>query len=164
MTDISWLFDTVRLARPDLWRKSDQKAFRIRPIVPILLLAFSVGWWAFLAVAAIYGPGGALWQWLLLATIGIYFFVLLLRRPYRLRIEEDALRVRSLWREELIPATAIARIGTERVGMMPMSTLALELHLVDGRRLSLGGFEGGTGELANTLMAWWQRARADEPQ
>lgn len=164
MTDISWLFDTVRLARPDLWRKSDQKAFRIRPIVPILLLAFSVGWWAFLAVAAIYGPGGALWQWLLLATIGIYFFVLLLRRPYRLRIEEDALRVRSLWREELIPATAIAHIGTERVGMMPMSTLALELHLVDGRRLSLGGFKGGTGELANTLMAWWQRARADEPQ
>lgn len=164
MTGIAWLFDTVRLARPDLWRKSDRKEFRIRPVWPIVLAAFSVGWWAFLAVGAIYEPGGGLWQWLLLAALGFVPLVVLLRRPYRLRIEGDVLRVRSLWREELIPATAIAHIWTQRAGAVAFSNLALELHLVDGRRLPLGGFEGGMGELANTLIAWWQRARADEPQ
>jgi len=33
-----------------------------------------------------------------------------------------------------------------------------------GRPLRVLDLGGGTGELANTLMAWWQRARADEPQ
>ncbi|HOU42154.1 MAG TPA: PH domain-containing protein, partial [Promineifilum sp.] len=164
MNGIAWLFDTVHLARPDLWRKSDRRVFRFRPIWAILSLAFSAGWWAFLIVAAIYGPGGALWQWLLLAALGLAPLAILLRRPYRLQIEGDALRVRYLRREEIIPATAIAHIWTKRAGTVAISNLALELHLVDGRRLSLGGFEGGTGELANTLMAWWQRARADEPQ
>jgi ribosomal protein S18 acetylase RimI-like enzyme len=164
MTDIAWLFDTIRLARPNLWRKSDRRVFRIRPIWPIVLLAFSVGWWAFLAVAAIYGPGGAGWQWLLLAMLGIYPFALLLRRPYRLQIEEDALRVRYLRREELIPATVIAHVWAQRAGMVAISDLALELHLVDGRRINLSGFEGGVGELANTLVAWWQRVQGDVPE
>lgn len=162
MADIVWLFDTVRLARPDLWRKSDRKVFRVRPVVPIVLLAFSVGWWAFLGAAAIYGPGGALWQWLLLAALGFVPLAVLLRRPYRLQIEGDMLRVYYLGREELIPATAIIHIWAERAGTVAISDLALELHLVDGRRIALNGFEGGVGELANTLVAWWERVRGDK--
>lgn len=83
---------------------------------------------------------------------------ILLRRPYRLQIEEDALRVRYLRREELIPATAIAHIWAQGAGTVAISDLALELHQVDSRRIALNGFEGGVGELANTLMAWWERA------
>lgn len=164
MADIVWLFDTVRLARPDLWRKSDKKVFRIRRVVSIGLPALSVGWWAFLAVSAVYGPGGALWQWLLLAAFGFVPLVLLLRRPFRLRIEGDVLRVGFLRREELIPATAIDHVWVQAAGAVAVYYQALELHLVDGRRLNLDGFEVGTGELANTLVAWWERARADEPQ
>ena len=162
MADIVWLFDTVRLARPDLWRKSDKKVFHIRPVWPIVLLAFSVGWWAFLGMAAIYGPGGALWEWLLLAALGFVPLAILLRRPYRLQIEEDALRVRFLRREELIPATAIDHVWVQAVGAVAVYYLALELHLVDGRRINLSGFEGGVGVLANTLVAWWERVQGDK--
>jgi GNAT superfamily N-acetyltransferase len=160
--DIAWLFETIRRARPDLWRKTGKKVFRIRPVVPLLLLALSVGWWAFLIVAAVFGPGGGWWEWLLLALIGVYPMVLLLRRPYRLQLEADALRVGYLGREELISATAIDHIWTERAGTVAISGLALELRLVDGRRLNLSGFEGNVGELANNLLAWRRQALPDE--
>ena len=162
MVDIVWLFDTVRLARHDLWRKSDKKVFRIRPIWPIMLLAFSAGWWAFVGLAAIYGPGGALWEWLLLAALGFVPLAILLRRPYRLQIEEDALRVRFLRREELIPATTIDHVWVKSAGAVQVYYLALELHLADGRRIGLNGFEGGVGELANTLVTWWERVQGDK--
>lgn len=138
--------------------------FRIHPYVVVLLLGASVGLWVFLAVAAVYGPGGPLWQWLLLGALGLYPAVALLRRPFRLQIEGDSLRMRYLLREELIPVTAIVHIWVERVGSVAIVNLGLELHLVDDRRINLSGFDGGVGELANTLIAWRERAMADEPQ
>lgn len=164
MTDIAWLFDTARLTRPDLWRKPNKRVFRVRLTLLIGLVAVSVGWWAFLAIAAVYGPGGAGWQWLLLALPGLYPLVVLLRRIYRLQIDGDTLRIRFLLREEVIPASAIDYVWTQATGSVAVYYFSLELHLKDGRRLNLDGFEGGVGELANTLVAWWQQVQGDRPE
>ncbi len=163
--DFAWLIEVARRARPELWRRTDRREFRRSHGVDALLLLLAVVPWALLGWSWWSGTGGGWWLWALLLLFGVFMIYASLARPYHLRIEGDALRLRYPLRQRVIPATEIARVeATEQAGMLGVFPgYEVRLLLADGRCIPLNGFGGGIGEFGNTLIAWHQRTMQDEP-
>lgn len=163
--DVEWLIDTVRLARPDLWRRTDQVEFRRSPLATVIPLAVAVGLWTLLGFSLTRSDGSAWWVTVIVAVFllasGAFFAVAPLLTPRWVRIEGQTLRLSYLFREEVLAAEQIAEVRPKAVSSLTSRGIIVELLLTDGRIVPLSGLEGGVGELSNTFVSWHQQAMGD---
>ena len=143
--DGHWFIETIYRARPDLWRKTAGPEFRVGRGVLLVWIAFTALPWAIL----LWGWGGGddvtWWQrglfLLLFGAMGVYTLSQFVVRPYRLRIEGDALRLRYPFRQEVIPATSISYVGAQRSFSPEVSSPQVGLLLRDSARIQEGDAE-----------------------